>query len=117
MSERIVYRIRRKRDGLYSAGGGYPRWTAKGKVWSGRGPLTNHLNLVRDGMYAECEVVTVRIVEEEVSAESVDAVLADVDRRREEREARAREQFRRQEEREERQRLAELQAKYGGGER
>ena len=38
-----LYKIRRKSDGLFSAGGYSPRWTKIGKVWRTLGPLKNHL--------------------------------------------------------------------------
>lgn len=41
-----IYRIRRKRDGLFSSGGMNPRFNKKGKIWQGLGPLKNHLNLL-----------------------------------------------------------------------
>lgn len=43
-----IYRIRRKSDGLFSTGGMSPRFTKKGKIWQGLGPLKNHLNLLLD---------------------------------------------------------------------
>lgn len=41
-----IFRIRRKTDGLYSTGGQNPKFTKKGKIWQGLGPLKNHLNLL-----------------------------------------------------------------------
>lgn len=41
-----IYRIRRKKDGLFSMGGSCPKFSKKGKIWQGLGPLKNHLNLV-----------------------------------------------------------------------
>ena len=39
-----IYRIRRKSDGLFSGGGMNPKFTKRGKIWQGLGPLKNHLN-------------------------------------------------------------------------
>jgi hypothetical protein len=62
-----VFKIRRKADGLYSTGGGEPRWNKKGKVWNGIGQLKNHLNLFKPQFkgdvdttahtYKGCEIV------------------------------------------------------------
>jgi len=41
-----VYRIKLKDAELYSTGGSYPRWNKTGKIWTGIGPLKNHLNIV-----------------------------------------------------------------------
>lgn len=67
-----VYRIRRA-DGLYSTGGSNPRWTAKGKTWSGTGPLKNHLHFIRNSWatraygnpYKDAELVAFVVSEEE----------------------------------------------------
>lgn len=46
MSSMRFFRIRRKSDGLFSVGGQSPKFTKKGKIWQGLGPLKNHLNLL-----------------------------------------------------------------------
>lgn len=73
----IVYKIRRKSDGLFSTGGTTPRFTSKGKTWSGMGQIKNHLNqfvthdytnkklLARYYPYEGCELVEFVISEEE----------------------------------------------------
>lgn len=38
------YQIKDKNTGLFSTGGMSPRWTKKGKIWKGTGPLRAHLN-------------------------------------------------------------------------
>jgi hypothetical protein len=43
-----VYKIRDKKTGLFSTGGTTPRWTARGKSWTGAGPLKLHLRQYLD---------------------------------------------------------------------
>jgi hypothetical protein len=70
--ETLVYKIRRKSDGLYSGGGFSPRWGKTGKAWGSLGRLKNHLNLFVDYKgkisdswpYNDAEVVTFKIVTE-----------------------------------------------------
>lgn len=40
----MLYRIKRKSDGLYSTGGGYPNWTSIGKSWTSLGRLKAHFS-------------------------------------------------------------------------
>lgn len=47
----LVFRVKNLRTGLYSTGGGYPSWTKRGKLWTSKGALKNHLNLVRQAAY------------------------------------------------------------------
>jgi hypothetical protein len=67
---KVIYKIRRRSDGLYSKGGGWPNFSAKGKSWPSLGALHAHLNLVygRGGQferYADCEIVNIEVVEKE----------------------------------------------------
>lgn len=39
-----VYRIYDSASKLYSLGGGYPQWSAKGKLWVSKSALKNHLS-------------------------------------------------------------------------
>lgn len=41
----IVYKIRRS-DGLFSKGGMSPSFSKKGKVWTSKGAVSNHISLV-----------------------------------------------------------------------
>jgi hypothetical protein len=70
-----VYKIRRS-DGLFSAGGCSPKFTPKGKAWSGTGPLKNHLNQLSKAeikkYYGECVIVQFIISTEEGGAISVE---------------------------------------------
>lgn len=66
----LVYKIRRKSDGLFSMGGTSPHFNKKGKIWKQRGHLTSHINQLWSAkeckMYIdECEVVTYELVETE----------------------------------------------------
>lgn len=63
----FIYKIRRNSDGLFSTGGGRPRFTKAGKTWTQRGHISNHLNLIRqkekERIYGDCEVVKMEFVE------------------------------------------------------
>mgnify|MGYP006928179905 CR=1 FL=1 len=62
-----VYKIRRKSDGFFSNGGSTPGFTKRGKLWKGMGPLNNHINILyKPSVYADCELVTFELVEEEL---------------------------------------------------
>lgn len=87
---KIVYRIRRKSDGLYSTGGQYPRFTVKGKIWPNKSGLHNHLSMnpktsdytftpgpfgggryVTNDAYIDCDIVEFEISEVEKTSVSV----------------------------------------------
>lgn len=87
---KIVYKIRRKSDGLFSTGGQYPSFTTKGKFWANKSGLHNHLNMnpvtytyhppigpfggnptTTHDAYADCEIVEYEIREDEGTAISV----------------------------------------------
>ncbi|HNC56680.1 MAG TPA: hypothetical protein PLP33_14630 [Leptospiraceae bacterium] len=63
----LVYKIRRKSDGLFSQGGNWPDFSKLGKIWKTKGHLTNHLKQVRHSDYEDCEIVPYAIVEIENS--------------------------------------------------
>lgn len=42
----MPFAIRRKRDGLYSTGGAFPRFTKQGKVWERAASLKSHMTMV-----------------------------------------------------------------------
>ena len=62
------YKIRKKGEELYSAGGGSPRWSKRGKTWNNIGHVKNHLACQVESMrfgpsrnaadYADAELVT-----------------------------------------------------------
>jgi len=72
----MVYKIRRKSDGLFSSGGSGPRFSTKEKAWATIGQLKNHLQLFKDWrhsytetffklpiQYKDCEIVSYTEVE------------------------------------------------------
>lgn len=74
----VVYKIRRKSDGLFSTGGSVPSWTENGKTWNTRGALSNHMAQLRDpyysrtrridDIYGDAEVVVIEVVYNPVNA-------------------------------------------------
>lgn len=87
MNEIIVFKIRSKTTGLFSTGGGTPGWSKKGKTWNMRGHVSSHLA----GLYSggkkiydvhQAEVVECVIREENVGVVPVSEWLADVERRK-----------------------------------
>jgi len=93
----LVYKIRRKSDGLFSSGGSYPHFTKVGKIWRQKGHLTNHLNyLLGDRSwkgstpYDDCEIVSYELVEQQVGdGQTIINYLAEITMRKKEREAAA----------------------------
>ena len=85
----IVYRIRRRADGLFSMGGTTPHWNKTGKVWKTKGALSNHLNIVwrRGSVYANCDIVTYELTETESDVLSLDRWLEEKELRKREQEA------------------------------
>lgn len=71
----IVYKIRRKSDGLFSSGGMEPTFSEKGKTWAQRGHLSNHFAQFNKSeinhVYGDCEVVVLEVIEEEVDVINV----------------------------------------------
>ena len=63
----IVYKIRRKSDGLFSGGGtSWVRFSKKGKIWKQQNHLTSHLNQIDNTTrqaYDDCEIVCYEVVE------------------------------------------------------
>ena len=47
----MVYRIKRKADGMYSSGRQHPRFDSKGKWWRSIGAVRNHLAMFK-GIFA-----------------------------------------------------------------
>jgi len=103
---RLAYKIRRKSDGLFSAGGSSPHFSKIGKLWKQRNHLSNHLNQVYRPLqtYADCEIVTYEIVESAVDEMSISDYLDEIQMRKDEREAayqRRVEKFRKEQRRQE----------------
>jgi regulator of protease activity HflC (stomatin/prohibitin superfamily) len=70
-----VFKIRHRATGSYSRGGMDPRFDKKGKVWTSRSALSNHLNLVRAKTYDGCDLVEIEVTHTEVSSTDVGAHL------------------------------------------
>lgn len=51
-----IYKIRNQK-GEFSTGGQYPSWSKNGKVWRNKGGLSNHLSLVKESFYDNCELI------------------------------------------------------------
>lgn len=58
---KTVYRIRKGE--LYSTGGSTPRFDKKGKTWPSKAALSNHIGLVRGGVYAGAVIEEYEVVE------------------------------------------------------
>ena len=84
----LAYKIRRKSDGLFSAGGMTPHFSKKGKLWKQQGHLTNHLNQVSKPLqtYAGCEIVTYELTESAVDEMTLQDYLHVIAQRKAERE-------------------------------
>jgi hypothetical protein len=83
----IIYRIRSRMTGLFSAGGQEPRWVKTGKIWKGLGPLKLHFNsLTHRGRSIydsqDAEVVEYEVIETEGKATDADIWIADVLKRK-----------------------------------
>ena len=92
---KLVYKIRRRSDGLFSTGGGWPSFKAKGKQWASAGALHAHLNLVEFKYYADCELVRIEVAETELPG-SVDVNSYQRDRARQLQEVAAEKERKRQ---------------------
>lgn len=80
-----IYKIRRKSDGLFSAGGYSPSWTKKGKIWTTRAALTNHLAMCTRTNYKDCEIIEYEVVQIERSFIDLDAEFDKIEQRKLER--------------------------------
>ena len=115
--EETRFKIRRRSDGLFSSGGGYPRFSKKGKVWNKIGYLRRHLSMFAAQTlrqyYGGCEIVEFKVEISETRTQSIGNEIREIaDKRRREQEKRA-EQTRRYKESQEKAQLAILLAKYG----
>lgn len=87
MTDITVFKIRSKTTGLFSTGGQSPGWSKKGKTWNMRGHISTHLV----GLYTtgraeyrkhDAEVIECIIREENVATVPVSEWIADVERRK-----------------------------------
>ena len=83
----LVYKIRHKTTGLFSTGGCSPSWTKKGKMWTTKAALSNHLGLVGGGVYKDAELLSFEVVEVLVDTLSLEDINEARLKRKEEREA------------------------------
>lgn len=73
----IVYKIRRRTDGLYSGGGAWPDFSTEGKSWKRRSDLVNHLfnfyHPQSKGYEPSCqfEVVSIEVKETEIETQNL----------------------------------------------
>jgi hypothetical protein len=92
-----VYKIRDKTTGLFSTGGTVPGWHARGKSWSGLGPLKVHLsqylsvNSFRNAVIPDNWEIVVFVLAEGATmpAKDHEAALLEARRKKEERYQRA----------------------------
>lgn len=77
----VLFKIRRKSDGLFSTGGYFPAWHKSGKTWNNRSALSNHINLVKRSSYSDAEVVIFEVIEQGVSPNMLQELFDAVDRR------------------------------------
>jgi hypothetical protein len=73
-----IYKIKNS-NGLFSGGGMYIRWSKKGKVWNGLGPLKNHLRLVTPSDYRNAVIVCYELSEFEVGELSCQTMIEEME--------------------------------------
>jgi len=74
-TNKSVFKIRRRSDGLYSKGGSTPSFSKQGKTWTSKSALSGHLALIHEydrykhvhtstiaTVYADCEVIEYTVV-------------------------------------------------------
>ena len=110
VGKNIVYKIRRRSDGLFSGGGSMPHFSKKGKIWKQRGHLTSHLNQLWHGgitnwnythphqthIYEDCEIVPYEIIEKPL--DTTQTIMDYIEEREEEQRQKELEYQRRREE-------------------
>lgn len=64
-----IFKIKRA-DGMFSSGGVFPKFRKRGKIWSQRNHLTNHLRQVKniDKVYKDCTIIIYEVTETELGA-------------------------------------------------
>jgi hypothetical protein len=76
------FKIRNRKSGLFSNGGKYPVWTAKGKVWTKEVYVKAHLAQIKSNNlsrhpYAQAEIVESEIKEEILQVKDVLSQILD----------------------------------------
>ena len=109
-----IYKIKNTKTGLYSCGGGYPKFNKNGKIWKRRGDLSNHLNLININKdYKDCIIEVLRVEEIPVEELSIEEYYFPVVQRREQREQEYKIQMQQYRVEQEKKHLQELLGKYG----
>lgn len=118
MESNIVYKIRRKADGLFSTGGTTPSFTEKGKVWRSRKDISLHIGMllgynlaIRN--YEGCEIVAYET--KEFSSESAIEWMDDISNKRNQRKEEQEEISERNKEANRRRQYQELKAEFEHG--
>ncbi len=52
-------------------------WTKKGKLWTSKGALSNHLGLVKPSVYKDAKLITYELTEQEIGSQSLQEFLAE----------------------------------------
>lgn len=112
-----VFKIRRRSDGLFSTGGGYPRFNKKGKTWNKIGYLRRHLSMFATQtlrrFYSDCEIVEFKVETTEAGTHSIDDSIREIGKKRRKEQEKRQEQSRRYKEIQEKVQLVVLLNKYG----
>lgn len=65
-------------EGLFSTGGCRPKWTKGGKTWTSLAHLKNHLNIMEEGVYKGCRLVTLEVVTLEVPGPDLKEMISSI---------------------------------------
>lgn len=82
----IVYKIKRKSDGLYSTGGWSPGFHKNGKIWNSKGTLKNHLRIVDRRIYKDCHILEYTITEECIDTLFLEDLFNEIDQKEKQKE-------------------------------
>lgn len=108
-----IFKIRDKSTGLYSSGGYYPHWSAKGKIWKRKSDLVAHLNRLSGNNtqhYSDAEVVVFSLVETQIG--NIQFLVAASLARKQKKQERYRKRLQKWKEERELEELNRLKAKY-----
>lgn len=113
-----VFKIRSKKTGLFSTGGGRPSFSKKGKQWAGLGPVKNHIHCLDShgkSIYnrEEAELVEYEIIQYEVSVKPFSDFCQEVVRALADKEAERQQRFEESQKEIRRQQFLKLQSEFG----
>lgn len=109
-----IYKIKNTKTGLYSLGGGYPKFNKNGKIWKRRSDLSNHLNLIDiDQDYKDCIIEVLYVAEIPIDKLSIEEYYSPIIQRREQREQEYKIRMQQYKIEQEKKALAGLLSKYG----